>query len=132
RREDDMRRALFVSLLVPAMVGLMTTSALAANAHLKGRNPISFTDGGLTLSATVNYTGLGNFNTLQTLSAGGNVTSTCTNPAGATKPPGQNPAPVTTSGSTAIPAGDIKNGNVAIKTTTDAPTTPIPGAPDCP
>ena len=31
-----------------------------------------------------------------------------------------------------MPAGDIKNGNVTIATTTNAPVTPIPGAPDCP
>jgi hypothetical protein len=127
-----MRRVVVVTLLVSAMVGLMATSALAANAHLKGRNPISFTDGGLTLSATVSYAGLGNFDTLQHLDATGNVTATCTNPAGATQPPGQNPAPVTLGGSTAVPKGDIKNGNVTISTTTGAPVTPIPGAPGCP
>jgi hypothetical protein len=27
---------------------------------------------------------------------------------------------------------DVKNGNVTITTVTDAPVTPIPGAPDCP
>jgi hypothetical protein len=36
------------------------------------------------------------------------------------------------SGSTAVPAGDIKNGNVTIATTTNPPTSPIVGAPDCP
>jgi hypothetical protein len=132
RKEDHVRRVALVSLLVPAMVGLMATSAFAANAHLKGRNPISFSDGGLTLSATVSYTGLGNFDTQQNLTAQGNVTATCTNPAGATQPPGQNPAPVTLGGTTAVPKGDIKNGNVTISTTTGAPTTPIPGAPGCP
>ena len=35
-------------------------------------------------------------------------------------------------GSTAVPAGDIKNGNVSIATTTSPPPTPILGAPDCP
>jgi hypothetical protein len=35
-------------------------------------------------------------------------------------------------GSTAVPAGDIKNGSVTIATTTDPPPTPVPGAPDCP
>jgi hypothetical protein len=91
-----------------------------------------FTDNGLTLTATVSYAGLGNFDTLQTLDATGNPTSTCTNPAGATQPPGQNPAEAAVSGSTAVPAGDIKNGNVTITTVTNAPTSPIPGAPDCP
>jgi hypothetical protein len=95
-------------------------------------NPILFTDNGLTLTAQVSYAGLGNFDTLQTLDATGNPTATCTNPAGATQPPGQNPAEANVSGSTAVPAGDIKNGNVTITTVTNAPVTPIPGAPDCP
>jgi hypothetical protein len=64
--------------------------------------------------------------------ASGNPTATCTNPAGATQPPGQNPAEVDLTGPTAVPAGDVKNGNVTITTRTDAPVTPIPGAPDCP
>lgn len=42
------------------------------------------------------------------------------------------PAPVTLTGSTAVPKGDIKNGNVTITTVTGAPVTPIPGAPGCP
>ena len=33
---------------------------------------------------------------------------------------------------TAVPASDIKNGNVTLTTTTGAPVSPIPGAPDCP
>jgi hypothetical protein len=125
-------RAGFIAVGVFAALMLMTTSALAANAHLKGNNPISFTDNGLSLTATVSYAGLGNFDTLQKLIAQGNVTATCTNPAGATQPPGQNPAPVTLGGTTAVPKGDIKNGNVTITTTTGAPATPIPGAPGCP
>jgi hypothetical protein len=107
-------------------------ATLAQNPHLKGRNPVLFVDNGLTLTATVTYAGLGNFDTLQNLSATANPTATCTNPAGATQPPGQNPAEVNVTGSTAVPAGDIKNGNVTIATTTNAPVTPIPGAPDCP
>jgi hypothetical protein len=125
-------RRITIAMAALLAVGLMATPALAQNPHLKGRSPISFTDNGLTLTATVSYAGLGNFDTLQTLDATANPTATCTNPAGATQPPGQNPAPVDVTGSTAVPAGDIKNGNVAIATTTNAPVTPIPGAPDCP
>jgi hypothetical protein len=109
-------------------------AAIAANAHLRNNvrpNP-AFTDNGLTLTANAAYAGLGNFDTLQTLDATANPTATCTNPAGATQPPGQNPAPVNVTGSTAVPAGDIKNGNVDISTTTNPPVTPISGAPDCP
>jgi hypothetical protein len=127
-----LRRIFFILIIPLAAVIAFAAPALAGNAHLKGNHPLSFTDGGLTLSATVSYAGLGNFDTLQTLSATGNVTATCTNPAGATQPPGQNPAPVTLTGSTAVPKGDIKNGNVTITTTTGAPTSPIPGAPGCP
>jgi hypothetical protein len=121
-----------VVLLVFGAMALGAQPALAGNAHLKGNHPLSFTDNGATLTAAASYAGLGNFDTLQTLSAAGNVTSTCTNPAGATQPPGHNPAPITLTGSTAVPKGDIKNGNVTISTTTGAPVTPIPGAPDCP
>ena len=125
-------RRIAIAVAALLAVGLTASPALAQNPHLKGRNPISFTDNGLTLTATVSYAGLGNFDTLQVLDATGNPTATCTNPAGATQPPGQNPAPVDVTGATAVPAGDIKNGNVTIATTTSPPVTPIPGAPDCP
>jgi hypothetical protein len=94
-------------------------------------DPVSFTDDGLTLSATVSYAGLGNFDTLQVLTATGGTVSTCTNQGG-NEAPGQNPAPISLVGETPIPAGDIKNGNVTIKTTTAAPVSPVPGAPGCP
>ena len=127
-----MKRLAVFGVAVVAVVGLFAQPALAASPHLKGNNPIVFTDNGLTLTAQVSYAGLGNFDTLQRLDATGNPTSTCTNPAGATQPPGQNPAAANVSGSTAVPAGDIKNGNVTISTVTDPPVTPIAGAPDCP
>lgn len=124
-------RRLVILILATAIMGVFAQEALAQNAHLKGRNPISFTDGGLTLSATVSYAGLGNFDTLQVLTATGGTTSTCTNQGG-NQAPGQNPAPVTLVGETPIPAGDIKNGNVTISTSTAAPVSPVPGAPGCP
>jgi len=127
-----MKRVAITFAATIAVIGLFTQQALAVSPHLKGRNPVAFTDNGLTLTAAVSYAGLGNFDTLQTLQALGNPTAICTNPAGKTQPPGQNPAPVTLTGSTAIPAGDIKNGNVTISTTTSPPVTPIPGAPGCP
>ena len=130
-----MRRRILFILALPMMLAAAVwaaSPALATSAHLKGNHPLSFTDNGLTLTGTASYAGLGNFDTLQTLDATGNPTSTCTNPAGATQPPGQNPAAANVSGSTAVPAGDIKNGNVPITTTTNPPVTPIPGAPGCP
>jgi hypothetical protein len=120
-----------VIIAATALMGVFAFEALAANPHLKGQNPVSFTDNGLTLSATVNYAGLGNFDTLQVLTASGNTASTCTNNGG-NQAPGQNPAPVTVAGATPVPAGDIKNGNVTISTTTEAPVSPVPGAPGCP
>lgn len=124
-----LRLLVIATVLVAAI--LLPITATAANPHLKGQNPVSFTDNGLTLSATVNYAGLGNFDTLQVLTASGNTASTCTNNGG-NQAPGQNPAPVTVAGATPVPAGDIKNGNVTISTTTNAPVSPVPGAPGCP
>jgi len=123
----------FVSAL--AALALLATIgadlAAAANVHLKQRS-LSFTDGGLTLNARGALAGLGNQDLVILLTAQANVTSTCTNPAGATQPPGQNPAPVTVSGSQPIPQNAIKNGTVAFNVTTQPPQTPIAGAPDCP
>jgi hypothetical protein len=127
-----MKRFAVLGVAAIAVVGFFAQPALAASPHLKGNNPVLFTDNGLTLTANVSYAGLGNFDTLQTLGATGDATATCTNPAGKTQPPGQNPAPVDTQGSTAVPRGAIKNGNVTIATVTNPPATPIPGAPDCP
>jgi hypothetical protein len=123
--------------LLAIATGLVAAVAFAAAAsavspHLKGNHPVTFTDNGLTLTATVSYAGLGNFTTQQNVAATANPTATCTNPAGANKPPGQNPASANVTGSTTVPASDIKNGNVTITTTTDPPVTPIPGSPDCP
>jgi hypothetical protein len=128
-----MKRRIAVVALVFVAFALIAQQALAVSPHLKGRNPVAFTDNGLTLTATVSYAGLGNFDTLQNLAASAQPTGDCVNPgSGEHRPPGHNPAAVQVTGSTAVPAGDIKNGNVTIATTTNAPVTPIPGAPDCP
>jgi hypothetical protein len=66
------------------------------------------------------------------LTAQANVDATCTNPAGQTQPPGQNPAPISVSCVDEIPETEIKNGNTPFDVTTTGPETPIPGAPDCP
>ena len=119
--------------VVPLIVGLAATTVALAAVHLKppNRNP-TFVDGGLFLTSTGSLAGLGNEDVVILLTASGNATATCTNPSGRSQPPGQNPAPVTLTGVQAIPSEEIKNGNVTFNVTTGTPTSPVPGAPDCP
>jgi hypothetical protein len=116
-----------------ALMALVAGVAFAQSVHLKPpkANP-SFADNGLTLTAFGALAGLGNGDVLISLSAQANATAVCINPSGQNQPPGQNPAPVTVSGAEAIPADEIKNGNVSFVVNTQAPVTPIPGAPGCP
>ena len=119
-----------------AAIGLtvaLTSTALANSVHLKGGPSAepAFTDKGLTLNAAGELAGLGFGDVLVKISAVADPTSTCTNNGG-TQAPGQNPAPVTVTGSESIPASELKNGNTPFSVTTNAPATPIAGAPDCP
>lgn len=125
------RSVLIVGSIVALVVG---TTAYAGNVHLKppNKNP-SFIDLGLALRASGALAGLGNGDVVIDLKADANATATCTNPGtGETQPPGQNPAPVTVSGTEAIPASEIKNGTVAFSVDTVAPASTITGAPGCP
>jgi hypothetical protein len=127
-------RRVAVLILTVLMTAVLASSVSASSVHLKGgpRAEPTFNDGGLVLNAQGDLTGLGNENILVTITATGNPTATCTNPAGATQPPGQNPAEVEVSGSESIPREEIDNGNVHFNVTTDPPPSPVEGAPDCP
>jgi hypothetical protein len=105
----------------------------AASVHLKGgRNAaVSFRDLGLALRVSGALSGLGGGDILISLSADADVTSTCTNQ-GSNPAPGQNPAPLTVTGSQPIPEEEIKNGTVAFNVRTVAPSETIAGAPGCP
>jgi hypothetical protein len=116
-----------------AMVLLFGTPAYAQNVHLKPphKNP-SFFDGILTLNVSGALAGLSSEDVLIVLTATADTTATCTNPAGATQPAGQNPAPTTVAGGVSFPSTEIRNGNLPFTVTTNPPTTPIAGAPECP
>ncbi len=128
-----MRIKRIASLVMVVFLALTVSVAEGNSVHLKGgKNAApSFTDNGLTLSASGELAGLGFGDVLVKMTAQANVTATCTNN-GTHQAPGQNPAPITVTGSQAIPASAIKNGNTPFAVTTNPPTTPILGAPDCP
>jgi len=129
-----MRRSALWLLVTMVTISIAAGAAFAANVHLKGgpRAEPAFTDNGLTLTATASVSGLGNADVLISITATADPTASCTNPAGQTQPPGQNPAEVVVTGSISIPASDITNGNLTFSVVTQPPVTPIPGAPDCP
>jgi hypothetical protein len=126
-----MKRVL-VALAAVVAVGAFASAAEASSVHLKGgpNAEPAFTDNGLSLTASGALSGLGNGDVLVTMVAQADVVSTCTNQGG-NAAPGQNPAPITVSGSQAIPNSQIKNGTTPFEVTTTAPPAIIAGAPDC-
>ena len=122
------------AIVLSAFVAAASSAAFASSVHLKGGGGAkpSFRDIGLALTATGSLVGLGNGDVLVILSATANATANCCTPGGSCKVPGHNPAPVSVSGSESIPASEIKNGTTPFAVTTQSPTSPIPGAPDCP
>jgi hypothetical protein len=125
-------KRLSVAIAVLAVVALTGQAASASSVHFKKKPKVTFTDNGVTLTATGALSGLGNGDVVVTLDATGQPTAVCTNPAGATQPPGQNPAEVTLTGVEAIPGSEVKNGTVSFNVSTSGPETPVPGAPECP
>ena len=130
-----MRKTILTLLTLGLLAGLfaLTGVASADSPHFKRGSPGAVADNGLTFSQKASVSGLGNGDIVVTL----NITNvqpeaSCTNPAGETKPPGQNPAPSDISGSVAVPGDAIKNGTLTITVNTVAPETPVPGHPNCP
>ncbi len=111
-------------------VALTGGAALASSVHFKHGSP-TFTDNGVTLTASGALSGLGNGDVLITLTAKGDPTTTCTNKGG-NEAPGQNPAAVTVTGGESLPASEIKNGTLSFTVTTNPPAQPAAAEAGCP
>jgi len=129
------RRVMTVFAAAAVILLGVTSTAYASSVHLKGGKNAepAYVDNGLTLAASGELAGLGNADVLVSITATANPVATCQNPgSGQHFPPGQNPAPVTVTGSVSIPEDEIKNGNTPFSVVTNPPATPVAGAPDCP
>ena len=111
-------------------VALTGGAALASSVHFKHGSP-TFTDNGVTLTASGALAGLGGGDVLITLTAKGDPTTTCTNKGG-NEAPGQNPAAVTVTGGESLPASEIKNGTLSFTVTTNPPAQPTAAEAGCP
>jgi hypothetical protein len=131
-----MRRVTTIAVLYLFVLATTPGPTLADSPHFKHGSPQS-TDNGLTLTVSGALAGLGNGDIRLKVGASANPTASCCNPSGPGKPnceaPGQNPAAATvTSATVLIPGSSLKNGTTPFSVTTQPPTTPIAGAPECP
>jgi hypothetical protein len=116
-----MRRTPFLMLIASLMVGMTATVALANNVHFLPGSP-TFTDNGVTLTASGTIAGLGKDDVTIQLTATGTTNGiTCTNKGG-TQAPGQNKVTLQISGTLTVKPKDFdKNGNVTFSLTTASP-----------
>jgi hypothetical protein len=126
-----MKRASFIGLALVFMASL----AGAEEIHIKGdHNVPTFFDLGTDLRTSGELAGLGNEALTVDLQATGNPTATCHNPGNDDNlPPGQNPAPVSVSGTVTIQPDAIgKNGNAPFAVEAVLASATVEGAVDCP
>ena len=113
----------FTWLLATTILGGLALTAYASGVHITKAGVTFVADhNNLTLTASGQIAGLGN-GAIVSLVATADPTTSCTN-SGGNKAPGQNPAPITVSGSTALPDGNGTNGSRPFSVTTNPPTQP--------
>ncbi len=126
-RVNGMGKRTLAVLTAMVVLGSLAVPALASNVQFKQKKLPVWTDEGLTLNAAGSLSGLGNEDLSILLTAKADPIAVCKNPGTKqTEAPGQQPPEVTVTGSEAIPASEIKNGNVDFSVTTQAPVSPIP------
>jgi len=120
-----MKRKIRTPVLISAILLSITAGVVfAASVHFKQSPPTATRSSDkLTLTVCGALAGLGNGDVTIRVSANAAPTAICTNQGG-NAAPGQNPAQVTVTGATTIPADKIKNGNVSFCVTTAPPLQP--------